>query len=228
MRKIIKGRKVFPFAVIFLLMFHFSSFVSAQTRSNSQRLLSIIYIDHEPSLPTSDIIGYIRKQRQVFTRDNGNSIILYMPNNQEPFIVLVNLEDPNGKYDNTENAFNRLCEALNLPFHSSVAGIDREAMINLFSDLNIINDEGELSFAAVDMKFFLTSESWKLGYNESIIAPIFFALDGKNLRKKEFSFNVYVNPEDRPTYEENAPFGVKNWGEINTEISLSDYDEVIY
>lgn len=221
MRKIVKKRGVSPFIIIFLLMLQVCGSISAQDRNNLDRPLRMIFIDHEPTLPSRDIIAYLRQQRTQ-ALENDNSLIIYMPSNQEPFLVLVNLKDPKGKSDTVE-AFGRLCEALNLPSHNKEAWFDREAVIDLFSKLKIIADDGNLSFASVRMEFYLTSKFWALGYNESIIAPIFFALDGKNLLQKNFNFDVYVNPEDRPTYNVGAPFGEWNLGKINDKISIFDY-----
>ena len=194
----------------------------AQNRSNSERNLRIVFIDHEPSLPTNDIIRYIRKIR-ASALENDNSLIIYMPNNQDPIISLVNLKDPNGEKDNPET-FDRLCEALNLPSHNKEPWFDRRSIIKLFSDFGIMGEDGELQFAAVRMEFYLTSEFWKLGYNETIVAPIFFALNGDELLKKDFNFDVYINPKDKPIYEEGKPFGFSNLGNINQYIDLYDYD----
>lgn len=208
--------------VLVMALFSNSSSVYAQNSSNLERNLRVVFIDHEPSLPTSDIIRYIRKLR-TSALENDNSLIVYMPNNQDPLISLVNLKDPNGKNDAPE-AFDRMCEALNLPSHNKEPWFDRRSIINLFSDFDIIDENGELQFAAVRMEFYLTSEFWKLGYNESILAPIFFALNGGELLKKEFYFDVYINPEDKPLYEEGRPFGFSNLGNINKYIVLYDYD----
>lgn len=208
--------------VLIMALFSYSCSVYAQNSNNLERNLRIVFIDHEPSLPTNDIIRYIRKLR-TSALENNNCLIIYMPNNQDPLISLVNLKDPNGNNDSQE-AFDRMCEALNLPSHNKEPWFDRRSIINLFSDFDIIGKDGDLQFAAVRMEFYLTSEFWKLGYNETIVAPIFFALNGNELLKKEFNFDVYINPEDKPQYEEGKPFGFSNLGNINKYIALYDYD----
>lgn len=190
--------------------------------NNLERNLRIVFIDHEPSLPTNRVIAHIRKMRAQ-ALENDNSIIFYMPNNQNPFLALVNVKDPDGEND-TQEAFDRLCEALNLPSHNKEPWYDRKSMVNLFSDYNIVDDEKNLMFAAVRMEFYLTSEFWKLGYNESILAPLFFAIDGKTLLQHDFNFDVYVSEEDKPEYSEGKPFGDINLGDINNYISVYEFD----
>lgn len=206
----------------FLLVGYFQP-LQAQDRSNRERNLRIMFIDHEPSMPVKDVIAYIRRQRAL-ARENDNSLIIYMPNNQNPFVSLTNIPDPYNSGDDTQEAFDAICEALNLPSHTKEPWYDRSTLVKMFTNYGIMDDKGNLQFAAVRMEFYLSSEFWKLGYNESIIAPLFFAIDGANLLKKEFSFDVYVNPVDKPKYDQKAPFGKKNLGGINQNVSLYDFD----
>ena len=207
--------------ITFIMIFVCCLSANAQT-SNSERNLRIIFIDHEPSLPTNRVIAHIRKMRAQ-ALENDHAVIFYMPNNQNPFIALVNVKDPEGEKD-TQEAFDRLCEALNLPSHNKEPWFDRRSLVNLFTEYNIVDEEKNLQYAAVRMEFYLTSEFWKLGYNESILAPVFFALDGKTMLEKDFNFDVYVSEEDRPTYTKDQPFGQVNLGDINKYISIYDFD----
>ena len=212
------------FLILVCLFGTMSLTANAQTGSdNEKNNLRVIFIDHEPSLPVRDIISYIRKQRAM-AKENANSLIIYMPNDQTPFISLTNIRNPYDNDDATQEAFDAICEALNQASHNKEPWHDRNALVKLFSDYGIMDDSGNLLFSAVRMEFYLTSDFWKLGYNESIIAPVFFAIDGANLLKKNFNFDVYVNPKDKPQYDEKAPFGKNNLGGINQLINLYDYD----
>lgn len=197
--------------------------VHAQNRRNQDRNMRILFIDHEPSLPVKDMIAYIRSQRAL-ALENDNSLIIYMPNNQNPFISLTNVKDPYEAGDDTQEAFDAICEALNQPSHNKEPWYDRQTLVKMFSDYGIMDSQENLLFATVRMEFYLTSEFWKLGYNETLIAPIFVAIDGTNLLKKEFNFDIYVNPKDKPQYDEKMPFGKKNLGGINQKVSIYDYD----
>lgn len=195
--------------------------VSAQTYQD--RNLRVLFIDHEPSTPSSQIIAYIRKMRTQ-ALENDNALIIYMPNDQNPFVSLVNIKDPKGERD-TQEAFNHICEALNLPSHNKDPWHDRQALLNLvLEEFPIVNAQRELTFSSVRMEFYLTSEFWTLSYNESILAPVYFALNVPELLKKEFNFDVYYNPEDRPSFPEDMPFGKKNLGNINKNLPIFEYD----
>lgn len=197
--------------------------LAMNAQSNADRNLRIIFIDHEPSTPSSKIIAHIRRLRAQ-ALENDNALIFYMPNDQNPFVSLVNLKDPEGVRD-TQEAFDRICEALNLPSHNKEPWYDRKTFTNLIlNDFPILDNNHNLNFAAVRMEFYLTSEFWKLGYNESIIAPIFFSMNVQELLQKEFNFDVYINPDDAPSYPEKQPFGKKNLGDINKYVSLYEYD----
>lgn len=197
--------------------------VVLNAQDNANRNLRVIFIDHEPSTPSSTIIAHIRKLRAQ-ALENDHALIFYMPNDQNPFVSLVNIPDPQGERDSQE-AFDRICEALNLPSHNKEPWFDRKTFANLvLKDFPILDDKANLTFASVRMEFYLTSEFWKLGYNESIIAPLFFSMNVPELLKKEFNFDVYINPEDAPVYPAGQPFGKKNLGGINKYVSLFEYD----
>lgn len=209
------------YILLLMIMFCLGANTIIAQEDNMEKNLRIIFIDHEPSLPTNRVIAHIRKLRAQ-ALENGHSVVFYMPNNQNPFIALVNM-NPEDENDSQE-AFDRLCEALNQPSHNKEAWFDRKTLVEMFSDYNILDDDKNLQFASVRMEFYLTSEFWKLGYNESILAPVFFAIDGATLLKMDFNFDVYVNDEDRPAYDEGKPFGNINLGNINNYISIYDFD----
>lgn len=209
--------------VVCLLTFTVLTTRAQSVNDGTKRNLRILFIDHEPSLPVKDVIAYIRNQRRM-ALENDNSLILYMPNNQTPFISLTNVKNPFDNDDDTQDAFDKICEALNQPSHNKEPFFDRNFLVKMFKDYDIIDDKGVLLYSAVRMEFYLTSEFWKLGYNKSIIAPVFFAIDGPNLLKKNFNFDVYINPGDKPKFNEGAPFGELNLGGINQLVNLFEYD----
>ena len=199
---------------------------NAQSLDNDEmRNIRIIYIDHEPSLPVNDVIAYIRKQR-ASALENANSLIVYMPNNEDPFVSLTNIKNPKENDDDSPEAFDAICEALNQASHEKNPWYDRKRLVEMFEDYGIMDKNGNLLFSAVRMEFYLTSDFWGAinKYNEKIIAPLFFAIDGANLLKKNFNFDIYINPNDKPQYNESAPFGDLNLGGINQLVKLYDYD----
>lgn len=219
---------IHPIGLTFLALICLFGMASINSYAQSEiddekRNLRIVFIDHEPSLPVKDIIAYIRKQRSS-ALENGNSLIIYMPNNQAPFLSLTRVSNPIESNDDSKEAFDAICEALNQPSHTKNPLYDRNFLVKMFKDYGIMDDSGNMLYYAVRMEFYLSSEFWKLGYNEQIIAPVFFAIDGANLLKQNFNFDVYINPEDKPQYDEAAPFGKLNLGGINQLVNLFEYD----
>lgn len=193
----------------------------AQSVDNS-RNLRILYIDHEPSLNSSKLIRYMRQIRREQI-EFGHALIIYMPNGENPYVSLTGIKDYTGNGLDTPNAFDRICEALNQPSHDKIPWVDRSRIIKLFDEYNILNEQNLVTYGNVRMEFYLTPEYWKLGYNESIIAPIYFALNVPELMKQHFNFDVYVDPDNHPEYEKNSPFGVKNYNDINNKLVIDEY-----
>ncbi len=200
------------------------NYVPIADRPTIERNLRFVFIDHEASLP-STIIAHLRKLRRE-ADETENSIIFYLPNGDNPFIAVHNLRDPNNIED-TELAFNNICEALNEASHDKNPRLDRVNVLELLNKYNVIDDDNKLLFRAVRMQFYLTSDFWKLGYSKSIVPPIAFALDVQGLyaADQDFYFDVYTNPEDKPQYDDpKKPFGAANLGNINSWIATFDYD----
>lgn len=203
--------------------------VQAPAPQDNGKSLKVFFIDHEPSLPTADIIKYLRQERRKATENEDICRIFYMPNGNSPYVATVNL----GRADderNTEDAFDNICAALNEPSHNKNATYDRSSIINLFREFDVIANDYTVNYSSVDMEFILTSEFWTLGYNESIVGALYFALNVPRIvanTNNTFYFNVYVDPDVFDSIEaisNKQPFGIKNYDGINTKIEPTYYD----
>lgn len=186
------------------------------------RNLRILYIDHEPSLLSSKLIRYMRQMRREQI-EFGHALIIYMPNGENPYISLTGIKDKSGQGLDTPAAFDRICEALNQASHEKTPWYDRQKIVGLFDEYNILNSENKITYGNVRLEFYLTPEFWQMGYNESIIAPIYFALNVPELLKQNFYFDIYVDPDNIPKYEKTAPFGLYNFEDINRKLSIDEY-----
>ena len=213
-----KRENLFQWLLICILAVFNINIAHAQDGKKQQNL-RIVFIDHEPTLPRDRVIAQLRKLRTRAV-ENNNALILYMPSDRDPIIVRINTD---GKDESSYlPEFNKLVEALNLPSHNKDITYDREKMVQLVDE--ITDEKGNLLYNSVRMEFYLTSNFWTQGYNESILAPIFFAINGKEMLKKEFNFDVYVDENDKPKYEKDKPFGATNLGDINNTIQIYDFD----
>lgn len=182
--------------------------------------IKVIFIDHEPSLRVSDVISKLREIRTE-ALENDHAVIFYMPNNQEPFISLINI----GEADDaraTDEAFGELCYALNQPSHNKDAYYDRKRFVDLFSEFNVIQPDGKIGFRNVRVEFWLTDEFWQLGYNETIVAPIYFALDVPKLIEQEFVFDAFLEIQTLKKIDQKHAFGPKNLSQIN-KMGVNEY-----
>lgn len=182
--------------------------------------IKVIFIDHEPSLRVNDVITQLREIRTQ-ALENDHAVIFYMPNNQEPYISMVNVGDKDDART-SDDAFGDLCYALNQPSHNKDAYFDRKRFVDLFSEFNIIQSDGKIGFRNVRVEFWLTDEFWQLGYNESIVAPIYFALDVPKLIEQEFVFDAYLEIQTLKKIDQKHPFGLKNLSQIN-KMGVNEY-----
>lgn len=195
--------------------------ISATTQqTNENHNIKIIFIDHEPSLRVSDVITQLREIRTQ-ALENDHAVIFYMPNNQEPYISMTNVGDKDDARA-TDDAFGDLCYALNQPSHNKDAYFDRKRFVDLFSEFNIIQPDGTIGFRNVRVEFWLTDEFWQLGYNESILAPIYFALDVPKLIEQEFVFDAFLEIQTLKKINQKYPFGPKNLSQIN-KMGVNEY-----
>lgn len=89
-------------------------------------------------------------------------------------------------------------------------------------------NDSKLNYMAVRMEFYLTSTFWDLGFNESILAPIYFALDVPNMQQEnDLYFDVYADLTDE-NMPKNPNFGISNFAGINERIELYDISELNY
>lgn len=192
---------------------------------DASKNLRIWYIDHEPSLQSYKLIKAMRAQRRQQI-ELGHAMIVYMANGEHPYISLTGIKDNTGQGLDAPEAFDRICEALNQTSHDVLPWYDRQRIVKMFDDYNILTKDDKITFGAVRLEFYLTPESWTLGYNESIIAPIYFALNVPELLKQNFNFDIYVDPEKKGelNYNKIMPFGISNWDDINKKIVVDEYN----
>ena len=209
--------------IFFLGAFFFSFNLSAQTESeekeenvNIYKEFFFVYIDHEAA-DAVDIIS----QRLQNMKDNAdqydNSYIFYLANGENPIVVKYNMGE-----DNTEKFNEMLGELNNSIFHSVDPHTDLVQILDLISENDFVDANGNLKYYSTVMDFYVGADFWTLGYNESILAKLYFLIDVPSLKMldKEFLFRINSSQSNYPKYEEGMPFGEKNLAGINREIIL--------
>lgn len=203
------------FLSVFLTFFAFTSEAQDKRQSN----LRFVYIDHEPTLPSARVIKQIRDLRSR-ALENENALIIYMSSNESPIIYNLNVETM-GETPEAKRLFGSLVEALNQSSHNKSISFDRKKMVEILS--HIVDEKGMLTYSSVRLEFYLTTSFWKQGFNETILSPVFFALDCQELLKQEFYLDVYIDDPDFLKDEKGVVFGNSNWGNINKTIEVFKY-----
>ena len=198
--------------------------LSAQKIDRASHNLRFVFLDHSPSLNSASVIERLRNLRDQ-ALEQENALIIYMPSETEPFIVKFNI-DEDGSTEKSQSDFGRLTHALNLPSHNMNIDIDRKKVLELMQ--HAFTNDSKLNYMAVRMEFYLTSTFWDLGFNESILAPIYFALDVPNMQQEnDLYFDVYADLTDE-NMPKNPNFGISNLAGINERIELYDISELNY
>lgn len=185
-----------------------------------------VYIDHEapPATPSAQLCTRIDKLRRD-AAETGNPLIIYMANDEKPYLSFTNLTDPNPSlHRDSIEAFHDIIDVMqSVPSHE----VDRETDLKNLTRLIGISgsyplfdergNEGTMRFKSVTIDFYIGPRFWRLKHNERLIGQLFTIL---NLSKymnmyprKKLSFNVFKAGNVELEYPEGKPFGDN--GDIN-------------
>ena len=167
--------------------------------------MEFIYIAHDGSTPVNALCDRLSEVYEFATQDNGTAVVFYLANADEPRIVRVNLDG-----DNRSEFEELLGELRYKSAHEIFAEVDQKAIIDLFNEVDFINESGRQAFLSFQMTWYVTPTFWTLGYNESLIARTYFTLDLGALPSSYFNMEIWHARDDGLKYDENWPFGTKN------------------
>lgn len=191
----------------------------AQQINRSDQTFRFVYIDHTPNLPQREVIERLETLYDKAS-EVDNTLIIYMPSGDEPYTVKLNVAQDN-TVDKPDEVLNKLIDALDSKPSSDNLYVDRTQILHL---LNYMFDEtGKIAYREVHIEFYLTSEFWVQGHNESILSAIFFALDAKNLllKNEDFEFKVILwDTNTKSLNKDSLPFGKLNPDGINEIIKV--------
>ena len=212
------------FLMFFLGVFFLGLNLNAQEQGteeeNQYKSFSLVYIDHEAA-DAVDVISQRLRDMKDDADQYNNSYIFYLANGEQPIIVKYNMGE-----DATEDFNNLLGELNNAIFHSVDPNTDMKNLMDLFNQYDFVDEKGNPKYYSTIMDFYVGADFWTLGYNESILANLYFLLDVPTLKVngdavgKEFLFRVNASKGNYPKYEEGKPFGEKNLAGVNSVIIM--------
>lgn len=197
----------FRFCILaFLLLFVHS--VNAQTDDEYKKDCYFVYIAHDQDSPVSQLTERIKEMGKD-ARRHHHPTIFYLANDESPLIVCYNIKVPGATTE--EELLAQIADKL---YHPVNASFDFDYICNYFKNL-VLGTRDSRTFESINWNFFTTESFWKLGYNESLIASLFWKFSIKNFQDKQLNFDVYYSSDKGFHPDEEIPFGIHNFDGIN-------------
>ena len=174
-------------------------------QNTKNKTLNFIYIAHSPKTQTDRLIDRLRED---FSRARSlkNPTVFYLANGRTPVVVQMNTANDNRK--EFENIIYRL---QTIRSHSVNAQMDVNNIIKLYTDWNVVDENGALQYQKVEWTYYIDSSFWQANYNESIIAKLYWSLDMQSLESRNMlKVNIYHGRGDEVKVDKSMPFGAKN------------------
>lgn len=190
----------------FILMIIAILFVSAPLMAqNTKKKLNFIYITHSDNTQTSRLIARLREEYSRVLRMKEPTVF-YLTNGRTPLVVQINTER-----DNRKNFGEIVYQLQTMRSHSVNPPTDIKKIMSLVEELKIDNENGAPLYSKINWEYYVNSSFWKAGYNESIIAKLYWVLDMQQWEKSNYmTLRIYYGEKDPLPINEEAPFGDKN------------------
>lgn len=174
--------------------------------------IRIVYVEH--NLKTDN--SALTKDLDEFRKDAYyGGLAIYLSAVDESVLLKYNLGEENPSDSRFASLIGSISNSL---YHTVDASTDIENLVKLFDELDLIDADGNLKCASLEILFYVTGRFFELGYHKSVIEPLFSILDIPELEKKgKVSFEVLypASDPDQGFILKDAPFGPENLDGIN-------------
>lgn len=167
--------------------------------------LTFVYIAHDHTTPVDELCDRLSDLVDVAKYEKDQALILYLPNSDMPKVLYMNLPG-----DNRDEFSDMLGELRYKSAHEIFPEIDVKQIPEIFNQIDFINSDGTPSFSKFTLVYYVTPVFWKLGYNEGVIANLYFTLDLAKLSKSYFKQQIWHSKDDGLKVNEELPFGSKD------------------
>lgn len=217
----------------FLLLFLSSLFtmadLSAQDNApNTKDLpLNFIYISHDRTTNTTALTRTLKEIYDIaydpYQSATAVPHIFYLADDVSPKVIYMNI----GKNNFKEFERDILGEIGNSMSHNVLPGFDVDSIIKIFNDIDFLDEDGNLQFYSFSMKFYVSREFWEQGFNESLIAYLYWVMGMDKYMPNpdlwQYSFEVFCSKSEEPYVDMTKPFGDSNLSDINKYIMPMEY-----
>ena len=191
------------FVVILVAVVAFVLPLGAQNTKN--KTLNFIYISHTPKTQADKLIDRLRSEFDR-ARSMKNPTVFYLTNGTTPIVVQMNTAN-----DNRKEFDNIVYRLQTVRSHSVNAQTDVNKIIDLFTELNIVDENGAPQYKKVEWTYYIDSSYWLSNNHESVIARLYWVLDMQSLEASNYlRVSIYRGKNDQVKVNEKAPFGTKN------------------
>ena len=90
---------------------------------------------------------------------------------------------------------------------------DKSNILSLLSKYDFLDENGELKYKEVQIIFNVGEAFWTEGYNETVIAALFFELNVAEYLEKGMQFRIFLRGTSE--FDNDNPFGAMNFDNIN-------------
>lgn len=185
-------------------MMIFNQIIHAQEYDKSEQTLEFYYIAHDRTTPVGKVCDFILDRYKEATYYKDLAMIFYLANGDNPYIVRMNMEGDNRKdFDNIINALQQHMS------HEISPNDDRYFITELFNETDFMENNGKLRYKTFQWVSFVTPIFWQMGYNEDILASLYFILDMNKLSTDNFTMDIYYDNDGNFRYNSSKPFGDK-------------------
>lgn len=188
--------------MIISMLFVVSPLVAQNTKKSR---LNFIYISHSDKTQTDRLIVRLREEFSRVLRAKEPTIF-YLTNGRTPVVVQLNTPK-----DNRKDFGEIVYQLQSMRSHSVNPQTDIRTIMSLVEELKIEDENGMPSYSKVDWSYYIDSSFWQAGYNESIIAKLYWVLDMQRWEAGNYmSLRIYYGAKDPLPIDKERPFGSRN------------------
>lgn len=196
-----------------------------------------VYIDHEPqpATPATKLCTRIKKLREN-AAETGNALVIYLANEDKPFLSFTNLPDPEGLHRDHADAFYDIVDEIqNYTSHEVDAEVDMENFKKLIGGngtyplFDEVTGVDTMRYRSVTVDFYIGPRFWNLNHNDNVIAQCYMILRlakyMKMYPRRRLAFDVFKAKGQELIYQEGKPFGLLNKDGINDNPKVNTIKE---